>query len=630
LEANFLKVSPAYLTATPGTGKNGSFVNTIALEVTPLVGNGSLTRFYVVRHAAYNSLESTAYTLSVLTSIGEVTIPQLGAGSLTLKGRDSKIHVTDYDLGGINLIYSSAEIFTWDQSGYKTTLVLYGGADEIHEFALPSSVGAYSTSGSYVTAKAMENYYVVQWKVTPAETVLTFAEAGLTVYLLWRNDVYRWWTLELPAAAPINNFTSPSKSKVIVKGGYLMRSASISGNAVHLVGDINSTTTLEVVGGAENWATIYFNNEPLKTTTSSSGTLSAVATYNPPDFSIQSLSDLTWKTINSLPETSPNYDDLLWTVCNHTTSNNPLALSTPSSLYASDYGYNTGSIIYRGHFTATSRTSPTLKLLIQGGYAFGHSIFLNSTFLSSWPGVSTAENYSHTYPLTNLKSGQNYVITVLIDHMGLDENFKPGADTMKNPRGILSYNLTGYAQSDVTWKITGNLGGEQYRDKVRGPLNEGALYAERQGYHLPAPPSSTWDTSSPMTGITEPGVAFYTTSFNLSMPAGYDIPLAFVFTNTSASSSTSKPLAFRAQLFVNGYQFGKFVNHIGPQTNFPVPEGILDYNGTNYVAISLWAMEAGGARLGGLKLVSGDAVMSGRGVVGLAPMPKWTLRSGAY
>ncbi len=30
---------------------------------------------------------------------------------------------------------------------------------------------------------------------------------------------------------------------------------------------------------------------------------------------------------------------------------------------------------------------------------------------------------------------------------------------------------------------------------------------------------------------------------------------------------------YRAQLWVNGYQFGKYVNHIGPQTKFPVPQG---------------------------------------------------------
>jgi hypothetical protein len=31
---------------------------------------------------------------------------------------------------------------------------------------------------------------------------------------------------------------------------------------------------------------------------------------------------------------------------------------------------------------------------------------------------------------------------------------------------------------------------------------------------------------------------------------------------------------YRAQLWVNGYQFGKYANNIGPQSSFPVPQGM--------------------------------------------------------
>lgn len=111
LEANFLKASgSAYLTSTPGNVTNGSYVDNDALATTPLFGNK--TNFYIVRHAEYNSQASTNYKLTVPTSAGTLSIPQLSP-TLTLNGRDSKIHVTDYDVGGINMLYSSAEIFTW-------------------------------------------------------------------------------------------------------------------------------------------------------------------------------------------------------------------------------------------------------------------------------------------------------------------------------------------------------------------------------------------------------------------------------------------------------------------------------------------------------------------------------------
>lgn len=44
---------------------------------------------------------------------------------------------------------------------------------------------------------------------------------------------------------------------------------------------------------------------------------------------------------------------------------------------------------------------------------------------------------------------------------------------MKAPRGVLDYSLSGHEKSDISWKITGNLGGEDYQDRTRGPLNEG-------------------------------------------------------------------------------------------------------------------------------------------------------------
>ena len=110
LEANFLMSSPSYLTAIPMNGSNGSFVDTDLIATTPVVGKP--TGFYVVRHAYYNSTDSTNYTLTVPTSQGTISIPQLGP-TLTLNGRDSKIHVTDYDIDGINMLYSTAEIFTW-------------------------------------------------------------------------------------------------------------------------------------------------------------------------------------------------------------------------------------------------------------------------------------------------------------------------------------------------------------------------------------------------------------------------------------------------------------------------------------------------------------------------------------
>jgi hypothetical protein len=204
---------------------------------------------------------------------------------------------------------------------------------------------------------------------------------------------------------------------------------------------------------------------------------------------------------------------------------------------------------------------------------------------------------------------------------------------MKSPRGILNYDLAGHDTSSLTWRLAGSFGGEDYHDRTRGPLNEGGLYAERQGWHLPFPPTLSpafLTSTSPFQGMNKAGVAFYTTPFNLSLPYGWDIPLSFAFTNTTSGNGNNHTAAYQVQLYVNGYQFGKYIHHLGPQTAFPVPEGILDYHGQNWVALMLWAMEAGGARIDDLELVATAVVESGYGAVALAPLTPWTERPGAY
>lgn len=643
LEAHFIVSSPAYLDAIPGNETNSSYVDTAAITTTPVVG--VRTAFYITRQSDYRSLESTSYKITLPTSAGKITVPQLG-GMLSINGRDSKIHVTDYDVDGLNLLYSTADILTHSKSGSKRVLILYGGAGETHEFALPPSVGRSVAEGRRVKTESINGNTVVQWEVTPERKVLHYRD--LDVYLLWRNEAYNYWKLELEAPAPIGNYSAQDKDSVIVKAGYLMRSASVSDGSLNLIGDINATTDVEVISGYDNRrGSVYFNGQKLQHSWSKHGCLNAAVEFEQPDVQLPDLSSLDWKYIDSLPEIQASYDDSRWTEAsnpttspkNYSDTGELFKLKTPTSLIAGDYGYTAGSLIYRGHFEATG-SETTLNIQTQGGGGTGHSVWLNDVFVGSAGGDGSGANtavYELTTPLTE---GEQYVITVLIDHMGIETNWTPGLDLMKTPRGILDYALKGHEQSDITWRITGNLHGEQYIDKTRGPLNEGATFAERQGYHLPSPPSSDWENRSPLDGLDSAGVAFYTAEVALDIPAGYDIPLSFVFNSSSVAFSsepselqidgTEPASQYRVQLFVNGWQFGKYINQLGPQTRFAVPEGILDYHGTNTVAMTLWAQDAGGARLDGFELKADAVIASGGARPELVESPSWTEREGAY
>ncbi|KAL4970537.1 glycoside hydrolase family 35 protein [Aspergillus stella-maris] len=624
LIANFVKASPGYLEATPGNLTNTTYTNTADLTVTPLLGNDTGS-FFVLRHSDYSSQASTPYKLRLPTSVGNLTIPQLD-GSLTLNGRDSKVHVVDYDVAGTKILYSTAEVFTWKEFHDGKVLVVYGGPNEHHELAVSAKgeVKVLEGSKSSISSKRVRDAVVVAWDVEPTRRIVQIGD--LKVLLLDRNSAYNYWVPQLGTESSIPYSTEETvAASIIVKAGYLVRTAFVKGHDLHLTADFNATTPIGVIGAPKSATSLFINGKQAKYSVDKNGIWKTEVEYSPPEISLPSLEDLDWKYLDTLPEAQPDYDDSDWPDADLPTKNTIYPLKTPTSLYAGDYGFQTGYLLFRGHFTANGEESDFF-IQTQGGQAFGSSVWLDDEYLGSWTGDNAYPDNNGTYTLPSLESGQDYVFTVVVDNMGLNENWVIGQDEMKNPRGILNYRLAGHDASDLIWKITGNLGGEDYIDKSRGPLNEGGLYAERHGFHQPYPPSNTkgWKSSSPLDGLSSAGVAFYTASFDLDIESGWDVPIFF----NIANSTTPAP-AYRVQLYVNGWQYGKYVNTIGPQTAFPVPEGILNYRGTNWIAVTLWAQEKNGAKLDSFELSHGTPVKTTLDVE-LAEQPRFKARKGVY
>jgi hypothetical protein len=402
LLANFLQASPAYLTAVyqNNTYANGSYTGNADLATTALLGN--VTNFFVVRHAAFNTFNSTEYTITLPTSKGNITIPQLG-GSLSLHGRDSKVYVTDYDVGGETLLYSTAEIFTWKKYGDKRVLVVYTGPDETNEMAFSTTSKVSVVEGQGVVVDTKDGAAVLQFPTSSDRRVVSVGD-NLWVFIVDRASAYNYWTLE-------SGYT-PTISAPIVKAGYLLRNATVANGCLHLVGDLNATTTIEVIGGApQPLSQLTFNGESIDFEQSETGIVTATVKYVVPDFKIPDLNS--WKVIDNLPELQSDYDDSDWVTADLKYSNNTARnLTTSVSLYASDYGFHTGSLVYRGHFTATGAES-AFFLTTQGGSAYGHSVWLNDKFVGSFAGADVFVNHSATYPLPKTKAGEKYVVTIV-------------------------------------------------------------------------------------------------------------------------------------------------------------------------------------------------------------------------
>lgn len=242
-------------------------------------------------------------------------------------------------------------------------------------------------------------------------------------------------------------------------------------------------------------------------------------------------------------------------------------------------------------------------MTVQNGAAAGWAAWLNGRYVG---GSAGDPDLAATWDMlefnrSSLKAHNN-VLTIVTDYTGHDEsNVNPyGA---QNPRGILGATLAG--GNFTTWRIQGNAGAEKNIDPVRGPMNEGGLYGERQGWHLPGyrPPPSA-ENSSPLDGVLSAQGRFYTTTFHLNLDAELDVPIGL---QVNAPEGTKAVV----QVFMNGYQFGHYLPHIGPQTRFPFPPGVINNRGENTLAISLWALTDAGAKLDQVELVNYGKYRSG-------------------
>jgi hypothetical protein len=420
LIANFVHASPALASAVPGYNTTGIYTDTKDITTTPLFGNK--TNFYVTRQTKYNSQASIAYKLKVQTSAGNLTLPQLG-GHLSINGRDSKIHVTDYDVGGFNLLYSTAEIFTWKKYDNRSVVIVYGGPDEQHELAVSKTSGATAIEGSGVKFANRNGNTILNWQSNAKRRVVRIG-SDLYIVIVSRNEAYNYWTVSTLPAGGAYSHNSTLSSDLIVHAGYLVRSASISNDKIGLVGDINATTTIEVIGGVhENITGLSWNGKDLQAKRDHNGFLSGSVSFSAPKIEIPDLKSLTWKSIDALPELQPDYDDSAWTDADHTETNNTYwNLTTTTVLWGAEYGYNTGSLIFRGHFSATGNET-IMHLNVSGGSAFAFSAWLNSTFLTSWTGSGDTAIANQTLSFPKLQRGSNYVLTVLVDHMGHNGNW---------------------------------------------------------------------------------------------------------------------------------------------------------------------------------------------------------------
>ncbi|KAH9849470.1 glycoside hydrolase superfamily [Lenzites betulinus] len=562
------------------------------------------TGFTISRQLDGTSLDEISFQLTVPTSQGTLTIPQR-AGSITLTGRQSKVILTDYPFGASSaVLYSTASVLFAGTIGSRDILFLYGDPGHAHEAALAftghgtrftsSHVQYTSTHGAYTTISILPHAIsgntglLTLWD-SPSQLVL-FADP-VTAATFWAPAVRSPTAHTAPGLETFWQFGT--NTTVLVGGPYLVRNASITqvgSNAVlALRGDLNASVPLTIVA-PEGVRSVTWNGKEIQVRDVGRGMLEGQLTVSSKLREVEVPKLGAWKFADSLPEIKDSFDDSEWVIADHTSTNITIvpAFGDGRVLYGCDYGFCENNIFWRGHFNATG-SEQGANLTINGGTAFAASVWLNDVFLESVSDISAKgeANAFFAFPPSALKAQNDNVLTVLQDHMGNDEG-----SNQKSDRGIRGFELVGGVGAFSTWKVQGKLGGYSgYPDKVRGVLNEGGLFAEREGWHLPGfqTASANFTARELSAGLPNgsAGVGFFTTIVKLDVPHDLDASFSLEFDGGEPYPGTP----YRALLFVNGWKFGKRIGNLGPQARFPAPPGILDHHGTNTIGVALWVTD---------------------------------------
>jgi Beta-galactosidase jelly roll domain len=82
-------------------------------------------------------------------------------------------------------------------------------------------------------------------------------------------------------------------------------------------------------------------------------------------------------------------------------------------------------------------------------------------------------------------------------------------------------------------------------------------------------------------------------------------PLGLRVTPPGGGAPGPGKAAFQALIYLNGWLIGRYINNLGPQDTFYLPQGLLRTDGQNTLAIAEWSLADGAGGLGQPRLLTG-------------------------
>ncbi|WP_225839854.1 beta-galactosidase [Streptomyces sp. NK08204] len=495
---------------------------------------------------------------------------------ITVPAKDARLLTTGLALGRRKLKWSTAQPMLCLTAGRQDIAVFTGRRGDMVQLVLDCpaepNVTRLDPEAAWVYDRGELHVSVPLGQGGLTRVLVRRGGSDTPLLLLFADDA---------TSARLFPYDTPSGT-LLVYGPALLRHAELRGSKAHLTGDVIGETAVEV-WGPRGIRRVAWNGRALPTRVTASDSLMTTAML--PGVAEVRLPELGgWRMRTENPEAGPGFDDSRWKRADKSSSysTTPVPAGQPV-LFADDYGFHYGDVWYRGTFDDT-RGVEEVSLAYSSGTQGLLMAWLDGEPLGTHrlpvPDVDTTirkGTWAQTavFPVRGaLRSPGRHVLSVLVRRMQHDEDGK-ALDTHKAARGLTAVTFKG-ASPKVRWRIQGACA----PDPVRGPLNNGGLYGERQGWHLPGFHDHGWEPVVFPRTERRQGVTWYRTRFRLSVPRDIDASVGLTLQDDPYR-------AYRAQIFLNGWNLGQYINNVGPQHTFVLPNGILRTRGTNTLALAV-------------------------------------------
>ncbi|VXA98082.1 beta-galactosidase [Massilia sp. 9I] len=555
--------------------------------------------------AAHNPADGKgeeAFSVKLATRDGDYTIAS------TLRGQDARMLLAAYDMERQHLVYSTSELQTHFRNGERDIVLLHG-RDGIEGETVLRYAGAPSV-------EVLAGQVKWRWDAARGDLVLNYVHDGLARVRISGGGRAPMLLLLADEATSLRFWTQDTgMGRALQLTPALVRSATIADGKLALRGDTSEDSAIEIWGPAFESAS--FNGQDLALTRQPDGSVRAATLKGPEAVRLPDLTRLAWMRRMDSLESAPGFDDSAWLQADR----RPSVAQTwtmpergQPTLAMSDYGFHHGDVWYRGRFTASDPKANQLELFYGAGGAGLIQVWIDGRFVGQHE-LDVGRSFPETTDSIRLSLGAlrpgEHVVSVMVRNNAHNWNLMAD-DFHREARGLISASLTKRGGQrfamPIAWRIQGRQGGEELVDRLRGPMNNGGLYGERQGWNLPKSPAQGWKVARSTDAPPAPGTYWLRTSFRLDLPREHDVQLGLAFGDASKPRSEREN---RALIFVNGWNMGQFIAHVGPQRTFVIPPGILNPNGENTVALAVTTDGRAGNALEPVRLVKLRAVRGG-------------------